>query len=550
VTATNTAANLTVAKCPGFARLRRMRDTYTAPVPRTGPRLLDYLAAAQPDHEAVVDGATRWSYADLRLQAQTVAAGLAAMGVQSGDRVAILAGNRAEWVAVYFGIQGVGAVTVALNTWLTALEIAYQLEHAGTSVLVVEPNFRGRDFASEIKALQADGRLSKLREIIVLDSMGSDATRSYSDLMAHAPNSKAWDRAEPHDVCCILYTSGSTAAPKGVPLTQGGVIDNMWSIGERMALAPQDRLWFGVSLFWSFGCVNALFAVMSHGGTLVLQHHFEPGEALRLIECERCSVFYGMPNMAIALESHPDRPTRDLSSLRTGATIGTPEQIQRIVDLGAHEICNVYGLTEGYGNSAVADCKAPLEQRLNASGAPLDGVEIRIVVGESGRVLPQGDIGEIQIGGRFTPGYWDAPDLTAASLSDDGWFRTGDLGLLDENGWVRFRGRLKELIKTGGINVSPAEVEEVLLAHPAVASCFVTGLKDAKLDETVAAVIILNSGFQTSAKELQAYCRNRIAPYKLPRRWCFTKPEALPLTSTGKLQRNRLSMLFSDPVSG
>lgn len=521
-----------------------MSDTYQAPVPRTGPRLLDGLAASQPDREAVIDGATRWSYATLHREAQRVSAGLAALGVGHGDRVAILAGNRAEWVAVYFGIQGLGAIAVALNTWLTAPEIAWQLEHAGASVLVVEPDFRGRDFVAEVQALRAEGRLSGLRQAVVLAEAAPDGMRPYADLRAHAPSPALWDRAEPADVCCILYTSGSTAAPKGVPLTQGGIVDNMWSIGERMALSPADRLWFGVSLFWSFGCVNALYAVMSHGGTLVLQHHFEPGEALRLIAEERCSVFYGMPNMAIALETHPDRPSRDLSSLRTGATIGTPEQIQRIVDLGAHEICNVYGLTEGYGNSAVTDCKAPLEQRLHASGAPLDGVEIRIVDGDSGKVLAQGGTGEIQIGGRFTPGYWEAPDLTAASLSADGWFRTGDLGLLDEHGWVRFRGRLKELIKTGGINVSPAEVEEALLAHPAVASCFVTGLKDARLDETVAAVVLLEDGAAADGEALQAFCRQHLAPYKLPRRWRFATAAALPLTSTGKLQRNRLWELF------
>ncbi|MCA8930110.1 MAG: long-chain fatty acid--CoA ligase, partial [Alphaproteobacteria bacterium] len=418
--------------------------------------------------------------------------------------------------------------------------------HAGAAVLVVEPDFRGRSFACEIQALRAEGQVPGLREVVVLDGQGFRDTRPYAELRAAAPRADAWDRAEPEDVCCILYTSGSTAAPKGVPLLHGGVVDNMWSIGERMHLAPADRLWFGVSLFWSFGCVNALFAVMSHGGTLVLQHHFEPGEALRLIERERCSVFYGMPNMAIALETHPDRRARDLSSLRTGATIGTPEQIQRIVDLGATEVCNVYGLTEGYGNSAVADCKAPLARRLHASGAPLDGVAIRIVDGDSGAVLGPGAIGEIQVGGRFTPGYWQAPDLTAASLSADGWFRTGDLGLLDDQGWVRFRGRLKELIKTGGINVSPAEVEEVLLAHPAVASCFVTGLRDAKLDETVAAVVLLEPGATVDGEALQAYCRQRLAPFKLPRRWCFTAADRLPLTATGKLQRNRLWELFEE----
>jgi len=519
------------------------------PHARTAPALLDELVRIQGDHEAVIDGTRRWSYRRLAAEARAVAGGLWQQGVRPGDRVAILMGNKAEWVSAYFAIMGLGATTVALNTWLTPREIHYQLSHAEVTTLILAERFRERDFLAELGEMRALG-LPRLRNVIVLGERlpeGAVPFERLAGLAAELPAATveaAWAAVSPEAVACILYTSGSTAAPKGVPLQHWGLIDNMWEIGARMHLTPADRLWFAVSLFWSFGCVNGLFAVMTHGGTLVLQHHFEAGEALRLIEEERCTVFYGMPNMAIALEQHPDRGRRDLSSLRTGATIGTPEQIQRIVDLGAAEICNVYGLTEAYGNSCVADCKAPLEQRLVASGAPLAGVELRVHDLETGAALPPGEVGEIGLKGRLMPGYLNDPEQTAKSMTADGFLLTGDLGLVDADGWVRFRGRRKELIKSGGINISPAEIEAVLAQHPAVDTAYVTGLPDAKLDELVVAVILLKPGAEATAEALQQHCRAALASYKLPRRFRFAQAADLPLTSTGKLQRNRLARLF------
>ena len=521
------------------------------PTSRTTPALLDELAAALPEHEAVVDRGRRWSYRQLRAEADAVAKGLWQLGVRRGDHVAILMGNNAEWIASHFAIMSLGASTVALNTWLTARELAYQLRHAGVTLLIVERYFRERDFLADLAAMRGEAEgLPRLRNVIVVGGEATDGVLPYAEMAAlggaTADDILALAKAAvgADDVACILYTSGSTAAPKGVPLLHGGLLDNMWEIGERMHLTPADRLWAAVSMFWSFGCVNALFAVMTHGGTVVLQHSFEAGEALRLIEAERCTVFYGTPNVTLLLANHPDRCERDLSSLRTGATIGTPEQIQRLVDLGVPEICNVYGLTEAYGNSAVSDCKAPLAQRLVASGRPLAGVDLRILDIATGAPLQQGEQGQIALRGRLMPGYLDDAKQTAASMTADGFLLTGDLGVLDEQGWVCFRGRLKELIKSGGINVSPAEIEAVLLAHPAVEAAYVTGLADARLDEMVAAVIVPRAGAEPSAAALGEHCRQSLAAYKVPRRYAFVAARDLPLTSTGKLQRNRLASLF------
>ncbi len=524
------------------------------PAARTAAALLDEMTLRHPDREAVIDGDLRWSYAELRREAQSVAAGLWALGVRPGERVGIWMGNRAEWLSSYFAILAMGATAVPLNTWLTPAESAQQLDHAEVRTLILAARFRDRDLSAELEDMRAAG-LPALRRRIVLGEQAPPGATSFSDLaglaegVTDAERGRLWSAARPEDVACILYTSGSTAMPKGVPLQHFGLVDNMWEIGERMCLSPDDRLWFGVSLFWSFGCVNALFAVMSHGGCLVLQHHFDAGEALHLIERERCTVIYGTPNMAQAMLDHPDRAKRNLSSLRTGATIGSPEQIQLFISLGAAQICNVYGLTEAYGNSCVSDCTASLEQRLRASGAPLPGVELRVLDLETGDPLPPGQTGEIALRGRITPGYLDDPATTADSLRADGFLLTGDLGFVDADGWLCFRGRRKELIKSGGINISPAEVEAVLSGHDAVGSVFVTGLPDLRLDQVVGAVVIRRAGGAVSdgetADSLRLHCRQHLAAYKVPRHFVFVAAGELPMTSTGKLQRNRLAELFS-----
>ena len=393
-------------------------------------------------------------------------------------------------------------------------------------------------------------RLIVCGEFSLLDCISFDELSTRANLISEGDRTAIWSAARPDDIACILYTSGSTAQPKGVPLQHWGLIDNMWEIGERMHLTSEDRLWVGISLFWSFGCVNALFAVMTHGGTLVLQHHFEAGEALSLMEKERCSVFYGTPNMALELSRHPDRDKRDLSVLRTGAAIGTPEQMQMVVDLGAREICNVYGLTEAYGNSAVTDSRAPIEHRLNASGAPLEGVELKVLDLETGEPLAPGELGEIALRGRLMPGYLDDPSTTKSSMTTDGFLLTGDLGALDEKGWIQFQGRKKELIKSGGINISPAEIEAVLCQHNAVESAYVAGLPDTTLDQSVGAVVVLLNGTMVTESELRNFCRKYLAKYKIPKSCVFVSADDLPLTSTGKLQRSRLVELFQSKFVG
>ena len=525
------------------------------PVSRTAPGLLAEMAALRPDHEFIVDGGARFSYGSFQRTVGEYARGLYALGLRRGGRLAILMDNRHEWLTAYFAAMRLGAEAVALSTWSTGAELAYQLDHAEVEFLVAEENLRGRALGTLIADIgqAATDDIGCLAHVIVVDGPAEGGWTAFGDLPElgrdlRDPAADA-DAARPDDTACILYTSGSTAAPKGVPLCHRGLIDNMWEIGERMHLLPSDRLWFAISMFWSFGCVNALFTTMTHGGTIILQHRFDAGAALKLIADERCTIFYGMANMAQAMAEHPLRANFDLSSLRTGATIGAPAQIQRIVDLGVCEICNVYGLTEAYGNSAVSDARAPLEQRLHSCGRPLNGVSIRIVDPDSGTMLPAGNIGEIAVAGRVTPGYLNDPARTAASLDEDGYLRTGDLGFLDAEGNLVYRGRLKEMVKTGGINVAPAEVEAVLMRHGAVEQAYVTGLADPKLDQAVAVVIVARPGHTLDPADLSAHCRRSLAGYKIPRHYRFVTAGDLPLTATGKLAKNRLGELF-DPSGG
>jgi fatty-acyl-CoA synthase len=520
--------------------------------------LLDEMAAARPHAEAVVFRDRRLTYRALQAQVDTLARALLAAGIGRGDRVALLLPNRPEWLVAAFAVAKVGGVVVGVSTFSTPPELAWTLEHAEAAALVTVEAFRGRKYLAALAELCPElgrcepgalrsARFPRLRTIVGVDERSHPGTYRLEEFLARASEVRpaaleaARRAVTPRDLCYILYTSGSTATPKGVTLAHGGVIDNGFDIGERQHLGAADRLWLAVPLFWSFGSANALPAIMTHGGCVVLQESFEPGEALDLLDRERCSVYYGMPNMARAILEHPDRPRRGLAAMRTGLTIGLPEDIQMTMEaVGAGELCNVYGSTETYGNCAVTDSRDPLPLRLHTQGLPLPGMAIRVVHPETRQPLPRGEEGELAVRGHVTPGYYRDPELTRAAFDADGCFLTGDLGVIGDDGRVRFRGRLKEMIKTGGINVAPLEVEQVLLQHPAVKQSYVVGVPDRDRGEVVVAAIELHGGATADAAALAAFCRERLASYKVPARLVFRKAGEFPRTPTGKVHKPRL----------
>jgi fatty-acyl-CoA synthase len=540
-----------------------MSDPVPRPRSETLGDLLDEIAAATPRRLAVVFRDERLDYADLKARADGFALALLTAGVRRGDRVALLVTNRTEWLVAAFGAAKIGAVTAAISTFSTPRELGWTLEHCGASVLVTLDAFRGRSFLGALRDLcpelarSAPGalhsaKLPALQTVVAVQGGRTAGVFSLADFFARgagvgtAELAAAQRKVRPEDTCCILYTSGSTAAPKGVTLAHGPLIANAFDIGERIHLTAADRVWLAVPLFWSFGSANALPALMTHGGSIVLQESFEPGEAIALIERECCTVYYGMANMARAMREHPSHPGRRLGAMRTGLTIGPPEDIAMTIEVvGAAELCNVYGATETYGNCAVTDAHDPLDQRLHSQGLPLPGMTIRAVDLMTREALPADEVGELVVEGYVTPGYYRAPELDAAAFDESGGFLTGDLGSIDRDGRVRFRGRLKEMIKTGGINVAPLEVEEVLLQHPDIVQAHVVGVPDAAKGEIVAAAVDPRPGAAADAAAIIAFCRDRLASYKVPARLAFYTADQLPRTPTGKIHKPSLADAFA-----
>jgi fatty-acyl-CoA synthase len=518
------------------------------PRSRTLPDLLDEMAARHPAQEFVVGSGERLAYAQFRTKARDLARGFHRLGVRRGDTVALLMNNRPEWLLIDFALSILGATLVPISTWSRARELEYVLNHCDATTFITIDRFLGQDYLAMLAGLGRPGgaRLPKLSRVIAVGGTRQGGLIAFDDLwdlggrVTDAELDAAQRAVGPEDTAYILYTSGTTSTPKGVQLRHRGLIENMWNIGERQHLTPHDRMWMGISLFWGFGCENALFAVMTHGGCVVLQEQFDAAAALALMERERCSVYYGTPNIALALSEHPDRSRRDLRALRTGAAIGPPAAMQMVMDLGAGQICNVYGLTECYGNCTVTDAHDAVDVRLHTVGRPLPGMELRIVDPETRRPLAAGAVGEVLIRGYMTPGYYKDAEKNAAAFDADGWFLSGDLGFIDADGRLRFRGRIKEMVKTGGINVAPLEVEDVLSAHPAVEQVYVIGLPDPRRDEVLAAVVVLREGHDVAAETLRAYCKELLAGFKVPQRFHLMKRSDLPLTATGKVQKYRL----------
>ncbi|WP_144113887.1 class I adenylate-forming enzyme family protein [Paraburkholderia sp. BCC1886] len=519
-----------------------------SPNSRTLPRLMRELETLYGDLEAVVGRGERLTYRDLLEQVETFAARLTVIGVKPGDKVGVLMGNRPEWIVSALAIASLGCVVVSLNSWATTRELSYLLVNSETQYLVATRSYLRRDYAAALNEMDPEVR-SQLKAVIGVDEDLPEAwlpfidSKSKPDAAAIEAVRAAGDAVDEKAIAFQLYTSGSTSAPKGVQLSHEHLIVNGWHIGERQGVIAGDRLWLAVSLFWALGCVNSMMNLLTHGGCIVLQESFDAAEALRLIEQERCTVFYGTPNIAQALFDHPDRERRDTRSLIKGGTLGSPEQIQRVIEFGVTQVCNIYGLTETYGNSHVTSYKDEENLRVMSCGQPLPGVEQRIV-GADGRDLPSGEIGEIRVKGRVCDGYYKNEELSKASFDEQGFFRTGDLGFVDINGYLFYRGRLKELIKSGGINVSPADVEAVLSSHPSVYLAYVVGVPDAVKDEEIGAIVVLKDGTTVTHDDLVQYCKQNLAAYKVPRKLRFVSESELPTTTTGKVQKNRLASTF------
>lgn len=520
------------------------------PFSRTAFDLLLEMGHRDPTALAVISKAGSATYQDLARRAGQIAASLRARGVKRGDRVGLLVDNRAEWLEIFFGAAALGAVIVPLSTWVKRAEIEFLLQDSRVKVLFTLEECAGQAFGADIAALQAEGHVTALERIVLVGGPDSSSGvragwEPYEALFGEPPlgTLPPGEGASASDTLVILYTSGSSNRPKAVPLDHFAAIENGFNIGERQGLRASDRVLLAAPLFWSYGGINALPATFTHGACLVLQSRFEPGEALDLIEQHRCTALYTLPAMTSALVGHPAFRRERTASLRTGLTIGSSQDvIKAALELGANEICNIYGSTETYGNCCVTWAHWPLDMRANCQGPPLPGVRLRIVEVGSGKPCAVGQQGEVEVSGYLTSGYANASaDQNAASFTADGYFRTGDLGHLDADGAFMFAGRSSEIIKRSGINVSPAEVEEILQQHPGVGLAGVVGLADAEKGELIVAHVVAKPGAQPSPGDLIAHCKAIASRYKVPDR--IEIVAALPLTSTGKVMRRELKAI-------
>ncbi len=527
--------------------------TATAATIRAQLRL---LAGEHADRQAVVFGDQAVTYAELERRSLAFASALDAAGLAAGDRVAALLPNSVEWLVAYLGTAASGRVFVGLNTWFSGADLAYVLDKCGATMLLMTGRFRSHDYAAAVAGALGEGAvvgsvvespaLPRLRSLVAVGDGVPLHTHTWDDLLASGRGGEPRFEAGADDPALIVYTSGSTGLPKGVVLCQRALLANGGHIGDRQHITPADRLWIASPLFFSYGCANAVMVTLSHACTLLLQEAFDPVTSLDLLERERATVYYATTNMTYSIRDELARSPRRLA-LRTGTAIGTPSQLRAAAEL-VPGICNIYGMTETYGNCAVTDAGDPLEVRLTTQGEPLPGHVVTIVDPDTEQEVPAGELGEIRVAGLVTPGYHDDPERTAAAFDAAGRLRTGDLGRLDEHGRVRWESRIGDLIKTSGVNVSAAEVERVLETDPRITQVYVVGVPDEMRGEVIAAVVQPSTADLTEADVL-AFARDALASYKVPRIVQFRRDGAFPVTSTGKVSRRDLTREVSESFS-
>ena len=498
------------------------------------------VAAAVPERTALVEGAPdpasrrRWTYAELLHDAERCARVLLRR-FEPGERVAIWAHNLPEWLIVEYGAALAGITLVTVNPSFQPAELAYVLRQSRAAGILTVPEVRANPLLAHVEAVRPE--LPELREVLRLDQL--------LDLLTEAdPGGPAADielpDVGPDDPAQIQYTSGTTGFPKGAQLRHAGIVDNAAIWSDRIGV-PDGAAWLSpMPMFHTGGCVLGALGSLSRRATLVLMHAFDPGLALELIETERAWFIGAVPTMLIAMMDHPDMATRDLTSLAHVLSGGAqvPEAlVRRIEDTLGVDFTIVYGQTEcspALTNTLPSDTPG---DKGTTVGPPLPHTEVRIVSPETGETVPVGERGELWARGYCTMlGYWDNPEATADTLLPDGWLRTGDLATMDERGYCRIVGRLKDMIIRGGENLFPVEIEEVLYQHPAVAEVAVVGLPDERWGEVVAAFVRPTDPAQPpTVAELRAHLREHLSPQKTPTTWF--RVDGFPLTGSGKIQK-------------
>ena len=548
--------------------------------PHTLSELLRLRARERPDAEALVypafahgGVALRLSFAQLDRRVDELAAGLLALGLEKGEHVALWAANVPDWVPLQFALARIGAVLVTVNTALARDELAWVLRQS-RAVAVLHTTRTGTNESSrslDELLLADDPAVARLRHRVWLPThdhdepaMGVAPGHGVGALLSvHAlaergrsvaPGALAEREAacRPDDVVNIQYTSGTTGTSKGVMLSHANILGSGAALGALLGTTPDDRVAMIVPLFHCFGCVVCVLGAWCHGATLCALPAFDPGDALRLVDEEKCTLVHGVPTMFSAMLAHEDAARRKIRSLRAGLVAGAPCPVPLMKAIAETLHCPgiavTYGLTEASPGVSGNVPDAPAEARHETIGRPLPGVEVCIVDPATLAERPDGESGELLVRGpNVMVGYHDDEEATTRAITPGGWLRTGDLCLRGPDGNLRIVGRLKDVIIRGGENIAPAEIENVLREHEDIVDAAVVGVPDERLGEVVGAALVLRNGATLKPKAYAKLLAGRVAKFKVPERWMVL--ERFPLTGSGKVQKFRLRELFADPAA-
>ncbi len=486
----------------------------------------------------VVSQNYRATYDQLWSQVEEVAKSFLAYGIKKYDRVGIWAPNRYEWILVQFATARVGAIMVNINPAYKTADLKYALEQSKVELLIAAHYFRKTDYVEMLNHVRPDCEYPH-RTIIIEKHWEKfiEAGKKISDEALHeVENTLQFD-----DPINIQYTSGTTGRPKGATLSHHNILNNGFFIGERLSYTEKDRVCIPVPFYHCFGMVLGNMACITHGSCMVIPgEFFEPDQVMQTVQAEKCTSLYGVPTMFIAELTHPNFSNYDFSSLRTGIMAGSPcpietmKQVQTMMNMKEVTVC--YGMTETSPVSAQSECNDPLEKRVSTVGTVHPHVEVKIVNPANGAIVERGTSGEICTRGYSVMiGYWDMPQETDKVIDQNNWMHTGDLGIMDEEGYVKIVGRIKDTIIRGGENIAPLEIEDFLMSQEAVANAQVIGVPSIKYGEEVMAWIKLRDGYEATPEELLEYCKGQIATFKIPKYWKFV--DDFPMTVSGKVRK-------------
>jgi len=541
-------------------------------VNKTIGQILKDTVDQHPEHEALIypELGIRQNYNEFYEMCRTVAKGFLALGVEKDEHISVWTTNVPEWVYMQFGLAMIGGVLVTVNTNYKSHELEYILQQSDSTTLVLIDTYRGTSFydiaRDVIKGLDSSRpgevsteNLQTLKNVIYVgDKQDTPGMYNFNDVIKLASGISDADLAareatlDPNDVINMQYTSGTTGFPKGVQLTHYNIVNNARMVGDVMGLTDKDRLLIQVPLFHCFGCVMSTLNSVYHGSTMVILDAFDPEEALKAIDNEKVTAVNGVPTMFIAKLNHPDFEKYDMSSLRTGIMAGAmcPVEVMNQVrtKMYCEEVVIAFGQTECSPVMTMTRRDDPVELRVSTVGRLLPDVEGRIVDPETGKVMGPNIQGEIVTRSEcIMKGYYQMDEATRNAVDTDGWLHTGDLGEVDEGGYFKVTGRIKDMIIRGGENIYPREIEEFLYQHPKVNDVQVVGIPDQKYGEQVLAAIQLKEGAECSDAEFTEFCNGKIARHKIPRYWEFVND--YPMTASGKVQKFKLREQFQSKYS-